>query len=73
MLRIGEVRVINGKPSLITGGQYMGEYGISNFWYWRTIKKDGTLGKEYHGYNNGSNQIGPVLKHQMVIRLKEPA
>lgn len=72
-MRVGEVRVIDGKTSLVTGGQFMGEYGICNFWYWRTIKKDGTLGKEYKGYDNGEHRIGPALKHNVVVKLKEPA
>ena len=35
----------------ITGGQFWGEHGMSNFWYWREILSDGSLSeKEYHGY-----------------------
>jgi hypothetical protein len=29
----------------ITGGQYWGEYGVSNFWYWEDAS-----GVEHHGY-----------------------
>ena len=29
----------------ITGGQYWGERGVSNFWYWEDAK-----GKKHHGY-----------------------
>lgn len=41
-----------GNLIYITGGQYYGQNGrISNFWYWRDINDDGTLGKtEHHGY-----------------------
>jgi len=35
----------------ITGGQYWGTHGVSNFWYYRTISPEGVLGrKEFHGY-----------------------
>jgi hypothetical protein len=30
----------------ITGGQYWGEHGISNFWYWRVLAS----GEIHHGY-----------------------
>ena len=39
-----------GKLVRITSGQYMGAYGVSNFWYWREVLSDGSLGEEQHGY-----------------------
>lgn len=50
--KIGD-RVMHPKHGLveITAGQYWGTYGISNFWYWTNVLKDGRLGKRnYHGY-----------------------
>ena len=41
----------DGKLVEITGGQFMGEHGVSNFWYWKRVSKNGKLKKkEYHGY-----------------------
>lgn len=68
-MQIGEVRIINGKLSLITTGQMYGSHGISNFWRWRTIRKDGTLGKEYQGYNNGDHRFSQPIKHKVVIKV----
>jgi hypothetical protein len=34
----------------IVDGQYWGEHGISNFWYWQEIKPDGSLGERKSGY-----------------------
>jgi len=34
----------------IIDGQYNGSNGLSNFWYWRPILDDGTLGEIQHGY-----------------------
>lgn len=39
----------DGRTVKITGGQYWGEHGLSNFWYWRELK-EGCLGAEEHGY-----------------------
>ena len=40
----------DGRTLKIVGGQFWGEYGISNFWYWREVLEDGTLGPEKCGY-----------------------
>jgi len=34
----------------ILSGQYWGTYGVSNFWYWARINKDGSLHKTVSGY-----------------------
>jgi len=40
-----------GKAVRITDGQYWGEHGLSNFWYWREVLPDGSLSEvEGHGY-----------------------
>ena len=40
----------DGRTVKITKGQYWGTYGLSNFWYWREVREDGSLGLEEHGY-----------------------
>ena len=40
----------SGRKVRIVGGQYWGEHGISNFWYWREVYPDGALGPQEHGY-----------------------
>lgn len=70
-IAIGEVRYINKKPALITSGYYMGEHGVSNFWTWRYIKADGSLGKEGKGYNNGKDfEVGELIEHEVIIKVK---
>lgn len=44
------VRHPSGRLVEITSGQYWGTYGLSNFWYWREVKPDGSLGEREHGY-----------------------
>lgn len=40
----------SGRTVKITDGQYWGEHGISNFWYWRELLPNGSLGPVEHGY-----------------------
>jgi hypothetical protein len=36
----------------VTDGQYMGTYGISNFWYWRRLTKKGKwTQRQFCGYS----------------------
>lgn len=42
--KIGDtVKHPDGRTIRIVGGQYWGEYGISNFWYWREVFPDGSI------------------------------
>lgn len=35
----------------VTGGSFMGDYDrVSNFFYWREIREDGSISREYCGY-----------------------
>lgn len=46
-LEIGKrVKHPKGYMVEIVGGQYWGLYGLSNFWSWRRINKNGTLSKK---------------------------
>ncbi len=40
----------DGRMVKIVGGRYWGEDGVSNFWYWREVKDDNSLGEKEHGY-----------------------
>lgn len=57
---IGKVFKRNGKLIYIIGGCYLDSiYGrLSNFWDWRYVHKDGTLGK--HGCGYGECNIKPM-------------
>lgn len=48
----------SGRQVQITGGQWWGTYGLSNFWYWRECMSDGSLGPEEHGYINRAEWKG---------------
>ena len=61
----GEVRIINGRLSLITSGD---PYPV-NFWIWRTIRKDGTLGKEYRGYGTFKIGMSKPIPHEVIIKV----
>ena len=58
-LAIGETfRHIDGRLVAITKGQYMGTYGVSNFWWWREVMPDGSLGdKEECGYGYSLSKL----------------
>ena len=45
-----KVRHPDGRSVQIVGGQWWGEHGLSNFWYWRPVLEDGTLGETESGY-----------------------
>ena len=50
-LKIGKiVKHPDGRKVKIVDGQYWGEYGLSNHWSWKEVKKNGKLGKLEHGY-----------------------
>ena len=64
-MEVGEVRIINGRLSLIVSGQG----SQSNFWWWRTVRKDGTLGKLHSAYNNGDMKYSRPIKHDTIIKV----
>ena len=41
----------DGRTVKIISGQFWGEHGLSNFWYWREVLLDGSLSETLeHGY-----------------------
>lgn len=57
---VGNVYVREGELIFVIGGSYMGGYDrVSNHFYWKKIKPDGTLSpKRCNGY--GETNINPV-------------
>lgn len=53
-LRKGMVVNFRGEPHVITGGSYERGNAVSNFWYYKPILENGTLGKEKFGYCNNN-------------------
>jgi hypothetical protein len=50
-LEIGKtVQHRDGRNVLIIAGQFWGTHGISNFWHWREVLPNGTLGPKECGY-----------------------
>jgi len=45
-----DVRHPDSRMVRVTSGQYWGTYGLSNWWEWREVKADGTLGPTECGY-----------------------
>ena len=45
-LAIGKRFLYKGRPIEITGGQFMGRYGLSNHWHWTYLD----TGESGHGY-----------------------
>jgi len=50
--KVGDiVKHPDGRKVKIVDGQYWGTHGLSNFWYWRAVKRNGKLAKKLeHGY-----------------------
>lgn len=48
-----------GRVVEIIGGTYWADYGISNYWYWRAVQADGSLGPVERGYDDGA--FAPLL------------
>lgn len=51
----------------IVDGQYTSGGRISNFWHWRPVRKDGTLGKEEGDY---LPPLRPCTTHDIVITVR---
>jgi hypothetical protein len=46
------VQHTSGRTVEVVDGQYWGKHGISNFWSWREVLSDGTLGEQESGYGD---------------------
>ena len=46
-LEVGKiVRHPDGRKVKIIGGSFWGEHGVSNFWKWREVRKNGKLARK---------------------------
>ena len=50
----------DGRTVKIISGQFWGTHGLSNFWYWKEVLADGSLGPEEHGYGWHNNCVGLI-------------
>lgn len=51
---IGQVVLFQGAPVLILSGSFYSNGRVSNFWTWRNVFPDGTLGPILSGYGDFS-------------------
>ena len=56
------VHVKSGRPVVVTGGSYYGDYGISNFWEWRYDDGGGDI-EHGHGYGY---ELSAQVEHPML-------
>jgi len=54
---------------LCTGGQYMGTYGVSNFWDFRKVLKNGKLGKALCDYGLNFTEVSAKVTTEISVRL----
>lgn len=58
----------NKRDVLIVKGSYMGSHNrVSNFWYWREVFDDGSLGEEEHGYGSFTESVNEYQVQVTVI------
>ena len=57
------------KPVYIEAGAWTIEGRLSNFWDWRFINKDGSLGKKGQGYGDFEKIKGVKIKHTITVKL----
>lgn len=70
-LEIGKVFLYEKKGKRIPVYIEDGEYTNSNYWYWRKIRKDGSLGRLEHGYNNEERFFTYKGKYKIRIELNK--
>jgi len=66
-LEIGKYFIYKGRPIKIVDGQFMGEFGLSNYWYWKEVLPSGYLSKRREsGYGGSDNVFKPIPKEKAV-------
>jgi hypothetical protein len=54
------VRHPDGHLVQITDGQWWGEHGLSNYWYWQEVLENGELGRADSGYGWEPDKVAPA-------------
>lgn len=74
-LKVGGYFIYRNRPIKITDGQFMGTYGLSNFWHWKEVLPSGYLSKkEKNGYGGNDSIFKPISKNKAIklaIKLAE--
>ena len=71
MLSVGKVyNHPKGGPVYITSGKFLSNDRLSNFWYWKPIHKDGTLGEEKSGYGGNWDELSANVEIDITVKLK---
>jgi hypothetical protein len=71
---IGMTMLYKGKEIIhITGGSYMGNHGVSNYWHFRKVKPDRTLSKKERGdYDNVAGKFMEIEGVETRLIIPEP-
>jgi len=66
-LAVGKYFVYRRRPIKIVCGQFMGTYGLSNYWDWREVLPSGELSeKKKSGYGGDDRSFKPISKGKAV-------
>jgi hypothetical protein len=69
-LTIGKVYLIHRRPVLIESGCFYDPvyHRVSNFWYGRFVRKDGSIGRKWCGFGEDFPEIPSIVEKRVVLR-----
>jgi hypothetical protein len=72
-LEIGKYFLYKGKPIKITHGHFLDPtyHRLSNYWTWRKVLSNGSLGKKDEGYGGNDEVFKPITKEEAIKLAKE--
>jgi hypothetical protein len=72
-LEIGKYFIYKGKPIKIISGYFIDpEYDcLSNYWTWRKVLSNGSLGKKGEGYGGNDEVFKPITKQEAIKLAKK--
>ena len=72
-LEIGKYFIYKGKPIKITHGQFLDPvyHRLSNYWTWRRVLSNGSLGIMDAGYGGNDEVFKPVTKEEAIKLAKK--
>lgn len=59
-----------GKAVRITDGQFLSNGRLSNFWYWKAVNPDGSLGEVGHGYGGNEPVFTEVTEEEAIAHAR---